>query len=92
MVFIAWTIKDVKLYRSLFVEKDSSSSLITLRLSAYIYARLYNLNALAFWYVPFIASLIFINKEARFQYDLRFYNKIKLSSRYLRNAEYSFRP
>lgn len=84
MIFVAWTIKDVKLFRALTLRSNRNSTVIVLRLSAYFYAKYFGLQTVSLWQVPVISTLmLWFKPPHKFIIDSRFYDGLGISNRYL---------
>lgn len=87
MIFVAWTIKDVKLLRALSFHSNKKVTVIALRLSSHYYARYYRFSVVGLWHVPFLASLLFWRKApSGFNIDKKFYLGLSIKDRYFESA------
>lgn len=87
MIFVAWTIKDVRLFRALSLSSETFSSVIALRLSTYCYAKYFGIPVIGLWEVPIVASLTFWRKSsAAITIDSQFYSGLGITNRYVESA------
>ena len=87
MIFVAWTIKDVRLFRALTLRSEAFNSVIALRLSTYCYAKYFGIPVVGLWDVPIVASLTFWRKpSAVIAIDSKFYADLGITNRYVESA------
>lgn len=87
MIFVAWTIRDVKLFSALSARSQVASTVIALRLSSYLYARYRGLHAVGLWQIPIISSCFFWQKgNLETEIDKRFYRGLNISDSYFKRA------
>lgn len=87
MIFVAWTIQDVKLFRALTSRSATSRTVIALRLSSYCYAKYFGIPVVGLWEVPIFASLNFWRKSSgTIEIDRKFYSGLGITNRYLKWA------
>ena len=88
ILFSAHSIRDVKLYLSLIKFSTFDHTLLTFRLSSYLFARINGIKAKTMFHIPLIASIIptFRNiKNTNFDIDTKFYSSLKIKRIISRN-------
>lgn len=87
LLFIAWTISDVKLLRALTFHSNKKVTIIALRLSSFCYAKYCKFSVVGLWHVPFLASFLFWRKTpSGFNIDKKFYLGLSIKDRYFESA------
>ena len=93
ILFSAHTIRDVKLYLSLIKFSTFDHTLLTFRLSSYLFARINGIKAKTMFHIPLIASIIptFRNiKNTNFDIDTNFYSSLKIKKNYFKKSFYLY--
>lgn len=85
LCLLAYSIKDVDLYISLIMNSKIDEHVLCCRLSSYLYAKYKGLNAKALFHIPITSSIfkVFGVKAISSDADVRFYEKQKISKKYL---------
>ena len=93
ILFSAHSIRDVKLYLSLIKFSTFDHTLLTFRLSSYLFARINGIKAKTMFHIPLIASIIptFRNiKNTNFDIDTKFYSSLKIKKNYFKKSFYLY--
>ena len=87
MIFVAWTIKDVKLFRALSSSSETFDTVIALRLSTYCYAKYFGIPVTGLWAIPILTSMTFWRESTNeINIDRKFYLGLGITDRYFKSA------
>tara|TARA_Y100001935_G_scaffold252571_1_gene256786 strand:+ start:2286 stop:3530 length:1245 start_codon:yes stop_codon:yes gene_type:complete len=94
VLFTAHTIKDVKLYLSLFERSITDHNLLTFRLSSFLFARINGIKAKTMFHIPLLTSIIptlsYI-KQSNCNIDTRFYSSFKIKKNYFKKSFFLYK-